>query len=252
MKKQFLILAVTFISFAIVSCSKDKLDVPPVTQQIEEIGAMNNGRKPGANIINPLDTGLFCRFEFNSNLKDTTGLVPDWTSTANRVLFTKDRKGQINKAIRFNEAYGLYILGVPVDTVTSVSVWVKHDMFPINAQVPFFSIAQGIGFAQLENIYNAHAWNGVSGQYVLSGPIDNKWHHLAATKDKISLKVYFDGVLIGTSPTPPGTGPSVLFNDYVAGYGFNAGYKYWKGDMDDLRIYKRVLTPSEISKLANL
>lgn len=248
MKRHFLILTTTITTVFFISCSKEQIQAPVTDQQVEEVTGIN---KPGF-VINPLNVGLIGRFEFNSNLKDTTGQLPTWTSTHDRVLYTTDRKGQANKAVRFNEAYGLYMLGVPVDSNMSVSVWVKNDIFPLLAQVPFVEIARGITFTQLENTYRAFSWNGVAAQYVFSGAIDNKWHHLAATRDATSLKFYIDGTLIGTAPTPAGFDPIEPLTDYGIGYGFNAVYKYWKGSMDDLRIYKRVITPVEVNKLANL
>ena len=250
MKKQILILAATFITVAFISCSKEKIETSSANQPAEEVTALN---PPGGPIvIDPLSVGLLGRYEFNSNLKEFTGQLPNWISTANRAIYTTDRKGGANKAIRFNQAYGLYLLDVPLDTNMSVSVWVKNDIFPVNHKVPFVEIARSISFHQEENKYMAASWNGIAGQYVYSGAIDNNWHHIAATRDKISLKFYVDGNLIGSSPTPAGFSLDDLVTDYGVGYGFNAGYKYWKGNMDDLRIYKRVLSPVEVTKLKNL
>lgn len=251
MKKQFQIFAATFITVALISCSKEKIETLPANQPAEEVTGLN---PPGGPIvINPLSVGLIGRFEFNSNLKDTTNQLPNWTSTSNRAIYTTDRKGQKYKAIRFNEAYGLYINSAPVDTSMSVSVWVKNDIFPNIGFIAMVEILQGITLSHYENIYMASSWNGgVSSQYVQAAPMDNKWHHLVATRDKVSLKFYIDGILIGSSPTPAGTGPNVPTQYYGAGFSYNNGYKYWKGSMDDLRIYKRALTAVEVNKLANL
>jgi hypothetical protein len=64
------------------------------------------------------------------------------------------------------------------------------------------------------------------------------------------MKFYVDGILVGSSPTPAGSNVDPLITDYNVGYGFNAIYRYWKGNMDDLRIYKRTLSAVEVSKLA--
>jgi hypothetical protein len=200
----------------------------------------------------PLTIGLSARYEFNNTLKDTTKQLSDAISTVNRVIFTTDRKGIANRAVRFNEAYGLNISSVPIDTATSVSVWVKTEMFPTNFFISMLEGAQSICFSQLEKDFQAAAHNGLSGQYVASPPMDNNWHHLAATFDKTSLKYYIDGNYVGSSPTPAGWTPPVPTTDYFVGYGYNLGYKYWKGSMDDLRFYKRILSAAEINKLAHL
>jgi hypothetical protein len=82
--------------------------------------------------------------------------------------------------------------------------------------------------------------------------MDNNWHLLVATRDATSLKYYIDGTLIGTSPTPAGYTPPANTSEYAIGYGYNNGYKYWKGSLDDFRIYKRVLSQSDVIKLKNL
>jgi hypothetical protein len=251
MKKQILIFAAAFVMVAFVSCSKEKIETPAIDQSTEEVGAMNNGSLVPI-FINPLNIGLLGRYEFNSTLKDTTGKLPDAVSTINRVLYTTDRKGAANRAVRFNQAYGLNIFGVPLDTNMSVSVWVKKDIFTPDYYIQFVEGSHCLTFSQFEDKYQGGAWNGINGQYVISGSMDNNWHHLVATRDKTSLKFYIDAVLVGSSPTPAGYTPPAPTSDYNIGYGYNLGYKYWKGSMDDLRIYKRVLGTSDITKLKNL
>jgi hypothetical protein len=245
MKKQFLFIAVITTSAIFFSCSKEKIETAPMNESLESIS------KPVFK-LDPLSVGLLGRYEFNNTLKDTTGKLADFTSTVGRVLYTTDRKGVANRAIRFNQAYGLFVKNVPLDTNMSVSIWVKNDIYPVGLMVPLMEGSQAISFWQLTNTYKAFNWNTVAYQGVTSGPIDNNWHHLAATRDAISLKFYIDGNLVGTSPTPAGTGPNNVVSDYTIGYGYNAGYKYWKGNMDDFRIYKRVLSAAEVNTLANL
>lgn len=249
MKKQFLILASTITTLAFISCNKEKIE----TQQPGNSEEIATAKKPGGGgSFTPVSNkGLLGRFEFDSNLKDTTGQLADGISTAKRVLYTTDRKGATNKAIRFNEAYGIDIFDVPLEPEMSLSVWVKHDMFPTLFLIPFVTGSQSFHFAQLENKFQGGYWNNINGQYVASGPIDNNWHHMAATRDDVSLKVYIDGILIGSSPTPAGSGPYQPTSEYVVGYGYNAGTKYWKGSLDDMRIYARTLSGTEINTLAN-
>ena len=251
MKKQISILIAAITTVALFSCSKEKIEMQAIDQPTEEMTTANKGSLVPI-FINPLNVGLLGRYEFNCTLKDTTGKLADAVSTIDRVLYTTDRKGKANSAVRFNAAYGLNIFGVPLDTNMSISAWVKkEDLVPEYLRL----IVEGthcLTFSQDEDKYQAAAWNGTTGQYVVSGAMDNNWHHLVATRNKTSLKYYIDGVLIGTSPTPAGYTPPAPTSDYFIGYGYNLGYKYWKGSVDDLRIYKRVLTTSDINKLKNL
>ena len=80
-------------------------------------------------------------------------------------------------------------------------------------------------------------------------PPQGEWTHLAATYDGSSLKVYFDGVVVAETSASGDMattdGPLFIGNKWSqapAGDEFN-------GIMDDVRIYNRALTQSEIQKL---
>jgi len=253
MKKQISILIAAFATATLFSCTKEKIETQTTIEPSEEMVTIAPKGSLVPILINPLNIGLLGRYEFNHTLKDTTGKLSDAVSTSSRgPIYTADRKGVANSAIRFNAAYGLDLTNVPLDTNMSISVWVKkEDIVPEYMRL----IIEGthcLTFSQDLDKYQAGAWNGTTGQYVVSGPMDNNWHLLVATRDATSLKFYIDGVLIGTSPTPAGYTPPSTTNEYAIGYGYNNGYKYWKGSLDDFRIYKRVLTISDINKLKNL
>ncbi len=84
---------------------------------------------------------------------------------------------------------------------------------------------------------------------------DDKWHHVAGTYDGKEYRVYVDGVLDVNSPSP-GTGLIQNFGSNVICIG--AHYKtsdpdarrFFKGLIDDVRIYDEILTPEAIQGLA--
>jgi len=247
MKKQFLILAATITTVAFISCSREKLETSSANLPVEEI------TKPGGGgpTFDPLKSGLLGRYEFNGTLKDTTGKLMDADPTIDRVIFTTDRKGQAKKAIRFNGAYGLDIFDIPFTPDNcSVSFWVKDDVTEGPSWVTILSASHAFLFSQNELQFSCSFMkNGLLVQNTGTAPIDNNWHHIAATRDNTSMKLYIDGVLIGTSPSPAGSLSGNLLHNYLAGYGWGT---YWKGNMDDLRFYKRVLSSTEVIMLKNL
>jgi hypothetical protein len=251
MKKQISIIIAAVATAALFSCTKEKVETQTNIEPGEEVSIASKSSLVPI-FINPLNVGLLGRYEFNSTLKDTTGKLSDAVSTVNRVLYTTDRKGVANSAIRFNAAYGLDLINVPLDTNMSISAWVKKEDIVSDYMRLIVEGTHCLSFSQDLDKYQAGAWNGTTGQYVVSGPMDNNWHLLVASRDKTSLKYYIDGILIGTSPTPAGYTPPSTTSEYAIGYGYNNGYKYWKGSLDDFRIYKRVLTTSDINKLKNL
>jgi hypothetical protein len=72
-----------------------------------------------------------------------------------------------------------------------------------------------------------------------------EWHHVTATIDKIDgAKIYLDGVLEGTNTDTDG----ITVGSYPVRLGENAqaSSRFWNGLIDDVRIYSRVLTETEI------
>jgi hypothetical protein len=69
-----------------------------------------------------------------------------------------------------------------------------------------------------------------------------KWVHLAATIERDLIKVYLDGELDnqGRRPAAPWAEAAPL------GIGFAMGHSALKGDLDDVRLYRRALTADEI------
>lgn len=250
MKKQFLILASTITTLVLISCGKEKLETPAANQQTEEATALN---PPGGLIvINPLTVGLLGRYEFNGTLKDTTGKLEDAWPENGRVIYTTDRKGQKNRALRFNGAYGVSIYDIPYTPGSaSISFWTKDDVIEGPNWYELLGSSHAFNFIQNENAFNCNFQKFGYGivQQVGTSPIDNKWHHIAATRDNTSLKLYIDGVLIGTAPSTAVDFGSWILHNYRLGYG---GGSFWKGSLDDVRFYKRVLSSSDVAKLAAL
>ncbi len=82
---------------------------------------------------------------------------------------------------------------------------------------------------------------------------DGNWHNVAVTYDQSvsgSLEIFVDGVSLGAQPntaawTWPTTQPIEL------GRSHDSYWKRYDGNMDDFRIYNRVLTPAEIASVAS-
>ncbi len=91
---------------------------------------------------------------------------------------------------------------------------------------------------------------------VKSSPTINEWTHVCFTYDgsgtASGVKIYFDGVeqpttTIGTFPTS-----GVLNNvDLLIGSRFTGDFKMF-GQLDDIRIYSKELTVSEVTLLAGI
>jgi hypothetical protein len=78
-----------------------------------------------------------------------------------------------------------------------------------------------------------------------------EWHHILATIDSTSIKLYVDGTL-NSSHTISGTLKSGNSSYRAVGRAYSgSAWSYLNGKLDDMGIWKRVLTATEIGKLVN-
>ncbi|MBF9143236.1 LamG-like jellyroll fold domain-containing protein [Hymenobacter properus] len=77
----------------------------------------------------------------------------------------------------------------------------------------------------------------------------NQWHHIAATKDAATLRVYLDGELV--TSTASNFGASGTRVSFVGSAG-TTGANFFPGDIDEVSQWQRPLSQSEIRQLRHL
>jgi hypothetical protein len=77
----------------------------------------------------------------------------------------------------------------------------------------------------------------------------NQWHFFVATFNGELLKLYIDGQLEGFSNYKGAIGTPASFNFAIGGMGYNPSVYNMKGLIDEVRVYGRALTDSEIKAL---
>lgn len=86
--------------------------------------------------------------------------------------------------------------------------------------------------------------------------LDGNWHHIAGTYDGISIRLYVDGVEIGGGTPAAG---SIVYSNFHKSDLFIGNYSDggstcqsgYKGDIDEVRVWSRVLTLNEIQSRAS-
>ena len=76
----------------------------------------------------------------------------------------------------------------------------------------------------------------------------NTWFHLAVTFDNTTLRLYVNGVLVGSRAV---AGPLLVSTGAVRIGGNNVWGEYFAGRIDDVRIYNRALSVTEIQSDMN-
>jgi chitodextrinase len=71
----------------------------------------------------------------------------------------------------------------------------------------------------------------------------NTWTHLAATFDGAALKLYVNGAQVGSTPL---AGNIALSNGVLRIGGNNSFPEWFQGQIDEIRVYNKALTPAEI------
>ena len=105
-----------------------------------------------------------------------------------------------------------------------------------------------IQFQQVDDATGAYATTTVGNTYVG----DSDWHNVAITYDQSTngvVSIYVDGVLdVSSVNADPWSWPTN--QEIELGRSHDAYWYLYNGQMDDFRIYNKILTPSEITDMA--
>lgn len=177
------------------------------------------------------------------------------------VSFASGRAGQgihfdgVSGEVRVNHTSDLNF--GPTDSI-SIEAWVKPDQFMSTPMVIVMLtyactseyIATSVGSDGRVNF----GFRDNVGLYVntySTGSIrDGQWHHIVGVRDVATHtgNLYIDGALIDTQQDPT-TGTFTITNpaDGIGAEPVPCPNKYyWKGDMDEVKIYRRALSSSEV------
>lgn len=212
------------------------------------------------NADGPMPTdGLVAYYPFNGNANDESG-NGNHGSVRGNVVLTSDRFGNANSAYRFPGQPFNYI-SVPDDETLHCST------FTLNAWVYTDADNYGSGYLinkgrdinngsyrlLVRNVGATNLYGGSNDAYIDDYPEKGVWHMVTGTVEGKTARYYLDGVLMDERTL---SYPFVFNNSdpLTLGMHYYSGVpSYWAypllGIMDDVRIYNRVLSPSEIKTL---
>lgn len=144
----------------------------------------------------------------------------------------------------------------------TISVWARIATLHVPGDHTILSGAQASQKTMLLLKYNPESNNwalAVDGDAAQFGPTatiqDLSWHHVVALRNATIARLYFDGVEIGDGSTISGAATAADREGLVLGQhqdSVGGGFDWrrsWAGDLDNLRIYDRALTSSDIQAL---
>ncbi len=210
---------------------------------------------------NSLDSGLVAFLPFNGNANDESG--NNNNGIVNGTQLTQDRFGINNRAYQFDGINSFISIADNPNLFSdelTISLWYKLTETPGGAWVVIGWVDGGHRYQQFFSGGQLCYLNGynVNQPGILFNPTYglndlNIWKNVVVTYKKLSettstTSIYVDGELKQTDNHN-------LAMDYVPGFDFfigkNHNGNFFKGYLDDLRIYNRVLNNTEILALYN-
>lgn len=213
-----------------------------------------------------LDNGMIAHYRFDGDAFDDTVNSYNGTVTGG-VTWSAGVKG---KAADFDGIDGKIDLGdMPNTANASYSVWFRSgsskqyqtifsDYISSSYTQGVLMILNGTGVGAHQQAVWFHTENDSKGIGGRSDPkavgnyFDGLWHHAVGVIDDTTVSLYIDGKLAQTEAKSYATTTNHFFvgySDAVAGAISDLGFQ---GQIDELRIYDRALTQSEIQRLYGL
>ncbi len=202
-----------------------------------------------------LEYGLVGWWPLNGNANDALGRN---NGTVNGATLTTGQNGSANSAYSFNSAqnqsidiasyFGLGNTGVTISLWINNPTSINHGSF-VRVGVGSYGYGVGMGSTSFNNdgnnliiLFESVRW------IVTSTTISTGWHSVVLVIDNSGVpSAYLDGVSAGSYSGTSAIAPTINLTQ-IGGY----GTRYFTGSIDDVRIYNRVLSASEIASLNSL
>jgi hypothetical protein len=210
-----------------------------------------------------LTNGLLAYYPFNGNANDESGNGQNGTVFG--ATLTTDRFGKDASAYSFNGSDNYINLGNPpafnFNSNFTLSAWALLTQTQANTYIlgKYFypqTNAYGLGTEANSGLYafiqNKTLPPAAAEIRVAKSLADGKWHHLVAVFDRqAAIRGYVDGqqVAITNSIT---NHTATLTNSFPLLIGKISSGQYFKGGIDDVRIYDRALAVADVRELYTL
>jgi Concanavalin A-like lectin/glucanases superfamily len=167
-----------------------------------------------------------------------------------------DLVGRIRKAYSFNGANNF--IEVPdnnvldLTTELTLSIWVKQNSYNARGMRLIDKLTAGVNNGYLLDVFTTNIRFCGSSAACLGGntSIDlNVWTNYSVTFNNGNQKLFKNGILISSGNYPSTL--SVNSHSLIFGWGHGGGMvdEWFNGSLDDIRIYNRALTDTEVQQL---
>lgn len=218
--------------------------------------------------VSPLEAGLVGHWTLDetsgTTAADSSGNGNDGTMGGGLSATNDSITGRVDGALDFDGADD-YIdagsgTGLDIPGDISISVWINADTISCPGWcdiVSNYNTAGNSAQYELAILNSQMTFNaGDGGSFTIyattTSPPAGRWTHVVATRDTsvTNTRIYFDGVLQpGAFDAGPNTIPTSGFGNTTIGRAGQFNGQYFNGTIDDVRVYNRTLSSSEVSLL---
>ena len=220
---------------------------------------------PSTTIIDgSVSTGLFAHWPFDDQANPTQDISPsNYTANLNPANVTF-APGKFGSALQLSGSDTAHVGDLPLTgNELTLSAWVKHDG-PYNSNTwemiagkNWSGFAFGVNASTNQFRFQIKLNNGAdffaqfnnASTHIPAGT----WTHVAGVRSGNTITLYVNGEVVPPSFT---SGASTLsINDnadnlYLGSHSFGGGH-YWRGMIDEVRLYQRALVADEVTALAS-
>ncbi|MBK9016274.1 MAG: hypothetical protein IPM82_20615 [Saprospiraceae bacterium] len=187
----------------------------------------------------------------------------------NGITYTTDRFGNCNQAAKFNGT-NAYVTAAASASLNSPSTgislmgWAKAQLSTANIQSIICKSLQststlhyrlGVEGAGLNRIFFGYRMAGQSWGNNYSSQLSNltitDWNQYAVTWDGATVRFYWNGAAVGSATLSGTIQPNDTTAPFELGRDVHGGIENFNGDLDEIRVYNRALSATEILSLFN-
>jgi hypothetical protein len=204
--------------------------------------------------------GLVGWWPFNGNANDESGNGNN--GVVNGATLTSDRQGSVFKAFSFDGSNYISVDGIDFESEFTIQIWYQLNDYNMFSSMCYWGLegfgnnytrscdigTDNLNFNPTLTRANLNYNFGYAGVFTN----DNNWNQICATLQNNELKLFFNAQLVQTSFTQKEFLKIVSSDVSRIGSGNNAQgnpVNYFIGSLDDVGLWNRALTPTEIQAL---
>jgi hypothetical protein len=220
-------------------------------------------------MVTTLTNGLLTYYKFDEGSGSTAEDVVSGHDFTSLPTGSTGASGVINEAYNLDVSDYVSLPATVVNGLTdfSFSFWGKINELNTSGTYPNNNIISCANSGENNELYFGYRKNNSRWGIALNGTVyyfladttieDGEWHHIVVTRNGSTAHLYIDGSEVGTGITGNSGTISVSTNGFVIGQdqdsvgGSFATNQAWKGGVDELGIWSRAVTQSEVTQLYN-